>query len=146
MCRFKKFSAVMVTSLGLVAIPLLSSAAQQPAQNSTQSLSEDQVVMLVRRINTAEVEFRVYSHAYAGMRDLLHHRSLKNSGIKLMDSSTGTVGNYRITVLVSQDGKHYSLALTPTFSGSCEFSLFSNESGIGYEAKAFGCSEQPVTR
>ena len=136
MCRPKKFLAVLVSSLGLFAISVLSSAAQQPTQN----LSEDQVFMLVRRINTAEVEFRIYSHTYAGMHELLHHRLLKNSGINPTDASTGTVGNYSVSVLVSQDGKHYSVALTPTCAISCGFSLFSDESGVIFPAKAFGCS------
>ncbi len=52
-------------------------------------------------------------------------------------SVTAIVGAHRMTLVVSEDLKHYQAMVSA--AGSCAITLFSNETGLIYSGRALGC-------
>lgn len=106
-------------------------------------LSEDEALGLVRNVVTAELTIFMKNQTYVSLDELLDHPSFRpNANVTKTDRNDGTVKNYRISVVASADGKHYSAELTPANPHpGCPAAFFSNERAIVYKAKALGCYE-----
>jgi len=122
----------------------------KPAE-AMDKLTWDQALELVRVINTAELEISLgwpaaasaagTKHAYAPLADLLKHRYFLQPRALVpvqLDSTTGSVKNYKLSVVASADGRHYLVGLVPS-QPECLPALFTNESGVIYRATALGC-------
>ncbi len=57
--------------------------------------------------------------------------------VVVQDDTLGELRGYKLSVLVSGDGKRYHLALVPV--SECSVAFFSNESGLIYTGKTLGC-------
>jgi hypothetical protein len=125
----------------LLAVVLLATGwVNRSAQDSPNRLSQQQAVALVRTINTAEAETFFKTQSYASMEKLLQYRSFQEQQNLLVptDAFSGTVKNYKLSLVASEDGKHYLVGLAPA-EQKCDAALFSSESGVIYAAKPIGC-------
>ena len=106
-------------------------------------LSEDEALGLVRNVVTGELTIFMKNQVYVSLDELLQHPSFRPKvNVTKTDLNYGRVENYRISVVASADGKHYSAELTPADPHlGCPAALFSNERAIIYKAKALGCYE-----
>ena len=137
---------VLVLLSGLLVIVVATVARPHP-QEKPDELSEWQALADMRMINT--FEFVAYAederHQYASLDELVSRPHLQNhelwlKTVQLLDSSTGTLKNYHVSVVVSPDRQHYVAQLTG-LSG-CALALFSNESFIIYTARGLGCPDE----
>ncbi len=122
---------------GLSGVTILLS--QDNLADASAQLSEPQALQLIRLINTAEREVSNETHTFVPLAQLLRHPSLEEHRkfIALTESHSGRVKDRKLSVLASADGKHYTVALVP--ESGCEPAVFSNEAGLIYRGKAFGC-------
>lgn len=115
-------------------------------QEMPDELSEPEALGLMRMINTFQVApFYGPRHQYVSLEELVAQRHEKAhelllSAVLLKDSSTGTLKNYTVSIVVSADGQHYVAQLIS--SSSCASALFSNESGVIYTARGLGCPQE----
>ena len=115
-------------------------------QEKPDQLSKPEALGLMRTINSFQVApFQGPRHQYVSLEELVaqpHEKAheLLLSSILLKDSSTGTLKNYTVSIVVSTDGQHYVLEMLS--SASCGLALFSNESGIIYTATSLGCAQE----
>jgi hypothetical protein len=125
---------------------VLATVARPYPQEKPDELSEAEALGLVRTINTFQVApFQGPRHQYVSLEELVAQRHEKAhelllSTVLLKDSSTGTLKNYTVSIVVSADGQHYVLEMLS--SPSCGLALFSNESGIIYTARGLGCPKE----
>src|SRR5437867_2791873 len=146
--------------LCLISIMATLSVSQTGSQETGDQLSNKGGVDLVRRINTAEAEFFFKTHGYVSLDKLIEHRFFRNGSPTvhtgtaatssqdssvgnevvptLIDSASGSLGNHKIFVIASADGRHYQVGVVPT-EPKCGPALFSDESGVIYPANALGC-------
>ena len=107
-------------------------------------LSEDEALGLVRNVVTGELTIFMKNQVYVSLDELLQHPSFRPKvNVTKTDRNYGTVKDYRISVVASADGKHYSAELTPAADPhpGCPAAFFSNEHATIYKAKALGCYE-----
>lgn len=123
---------------------LLSPDSSVPTQNPAQPpvadpLSPNEALELVRLLNTAQAESWLTSSSYQARANLLKHRlvSRQSMPVVVQDDTLGEIRGYKLSVLVSGDGKRYHLALVPV--SGCSVAFFSNESGLIYTGKTLGC-------
>jgi hypothetical protein len=112
-------------------------------QGAGNQLSEEEALGLVRNVVTAELTIFMKNQAYVSLDELLQQPSFRpQANVTKTDRSHGTVKDYRISVIASADGKHYSTELTPAEPHpGCPAAFFSNERAILYKATALGCYE-----
>jgi hypothetical protein len=116
-------------------------------QKSPSHEERAKAVNLVRLINTAENWYDVGANTKAGVIEARGRYAswdeLNNSGVLKtvqsqlamarnleLSASPEVIQGYRLDLLVSADGKSYSLALHDTRDGDGLFSLFSDQNGI----------------
>lgn len=141
-----------ITIWGLVCgLGALSALWPRPAsQGTSEQLSDREAVSLVRTANTAEATFRARANAFANLDKLVEQGFFQRPNPRsasyspsilptLVDATSGTVKDYKFSVVVSEDGNHYSISLMPTQPSGCRLSLFSNEAGVIYRGWALGC-------
>lgn len=133
---------------------------QTKSIGDTGELSPREGIDLVRAINTAEVEFFLKSyHKYMPLEEVLRHRIFQRGGMAISgggmtmtltsplaipvikDATSGTVKNYKVSVVASADGQHYQVAVAPANPG-CELLVFSDESGVIDTGRAISCPQQ----
>lgn len=142
MRRSPCYVGVLLLSLAVISV-------KSPAQEQKSPTHEERskAVNLVRLINTAENWYDVGANTKAGVIEARGRYAswdeLNNSGVlKTVQSQLAMARNlelsaspevmqgYRLDLLVSADGKSYSLALHDTKDGDRLFSLFSDQNGI----------------
>lgn len=112
------------------------------------ALTEREGLTLVRTINTAEVTYLMKTKSgFVSLDKLLASSLLGGKGqpgypnfgaeIQLADETSGTIRDYKLSVIASADGKHYSVDLAP--QKGCATAFFSNDAAIIFPAKALGC-------
>jgi hypothetical protein len=143
MQRSRSYIAVALFSL-LVGISAMMLAQDQKSPNQEERAK---AVNLVRLINTAELWYNrgtrtengaIDAHGrYASWDELNDSGALKTvqgqmTMVKDLQVSAGpkVMEGYRLDLLVSADGKSYSVALHDTRDGDGLFSLFSDQNGI----------------
>jgi hypothetical protein len=128
---------------------IVATVARAYPQEKPDELSEAEALGLMRTINTFQVApFQGPRHQYVSLEELVaqpHEKAheLLLSSVLLKDSSTGTLKNYTVSIVVSTDGQHYVLEMLN--SSSCGLAFFSNESGIIYTATGLGCAQKKST-
>lgn len=134
-----KSAPILVLACSVLALGA-SFVASGPA-NSDQ-LTADEVVGLVRQMNTTELNLyrgQQGKHQYASLAKMLESPDAK-TGIKISvvakDETSGEANGYLISVIASADGRHYLLEAVPK---ECGEAFFSSEVGLIYPAKALGC-------
>jgi hypothetical protein len=112
-------------------------------QGDGNQLSDDEALGLVRTVVTVELTIFMKNQVYVSLGELLQHPSFRPKvNVTKTDRNYGRVEDYRISVVASADGKHYSAELTPAAPHlGCPAAFFSNERAIIYKAKALGCYE-----
>jgi hypothetical protein len=125
---------------------IVATVARPHPQEKADELPPWQAVGAMRTINTFQVApFQGPRHQYVSLEELVAQRheqahELWLSTVLLKDSSTGTLKNYTVSIIVSADGQHYAAQLIS--SSSCGLAVFSNESGIIYTARGIGCPQE----
>jgi hypothetical protein len=125
---------------------IVATFARPRPQEKADELTEPEALGLMRMVNTFQVApFQGPRHQYVSLEELVAQRHEKAheqvlSTVLLKDSSTGTLKNYAVSIVVSADGQHYVAQLIS--SSSCASALFSNESGIIYTARGLGCPDE----
>lgn len=159
--KAKTISTLILLS-GLLGTTVATVARPHPQEKADQ-LSESEVLGLMRTINTAQVKSGVLcvnsvceepsGPRFSGANSSIdHYQSLDelvsrirhvNSSepwmptLQIIDSSEGTLKDYKVSVVVSPDRQHYVAQLIK--SSDCGLALFSNETGVIYTATALGC-------
>jgi hypothetical protein len=107
----------LISAVGLT----VGKAIQQPR---SRELSSSDALRIIRTIDTAEASGFHAEQNYLSLDQLVRQRlvSADKVGLALSDSSSGTIKNYKVSVVVSTDGKHYAAALVP--SDGCGTALF----------------------
>jgi type II secretory pathway pseudopilin PulG len=107
-------------------------------QNSQSRLSSKDALALVRSLNSRQATFKLSHSTYGSLQDVVMLGHLdKSFSITSGDSSSATVNDYRVSIVVSSDGLHYQLSMHP--DSGCGASFFTNESGVIYQGSALGC-------
>ena len=108
-------------------------------QDSPNQLTPKEALALVRTLNSAEQTIKINESNYCALDVLLKRADWfpRQSEIVLSDNSSGTLKGYRLSVVVSADGKHYQLSLRPP--SGCGVAYFTSDSGVIYEGKGLGC-------
>ncbi len=113
-------------------------------QAKADKISRGEALGLVRTINNVEAEIFAQKHQYipldAALRDRRFQEHPDLAAVTLKDAHSGTIKDYSEAVIPSADGQHYVIELFP--SSGCGPALFSNESGVIYEATPLGCPAQ----
>lgn len=130
---------------------IVASVARPHPQESADQLSERDAVGLLRTINTTQVVF--YNNTdprhFASLKELsvLIDENSRTLGfnnpakdLQLVDSSTGRLKNYTVSVVASADGQHYISGLIS--SSGCASAFFSSERGVIYTATGLGCADK----
>ncbi len=128
--------------LAVAAAVLFAALSDRTARAQTQgalaNLTQNEAIRLLRMINTAELDIFNRTQSYAPLAQVLDKLGTPQ-GIKLVDSSMGTLRGYSVSVVVSADGKHYVSAIVPLTSG-CGFSAFSRgEVAVIHLGTPLGC-------
>ena len=118
-------------------------AAQTPAP----SMPRERALLIIRTINTAEVEMLKTRKQYVGLPQLVQLdmfaltdlQSVKQGAALAPDGGPIPVGSYALRVDPSADGRRYTVSLVGQIR--CSASWFSNESGAIFEGKAIGCDQ-----
>ena len=102
-------------------------------------VSEAGVAGIIRRVNTAQVNWKAKHGTYADLWDLAKNKLLADSKVPLniKEHDTATIWDYELRVVVPSDRHHYMTALTK--ENGCGVAMFSSESAVIYRAKALGC-------
>lgn len=151
-----KAKAIPVLTLlfGLLGAFVVTVARPHPQENADQ-LSEREALGLLRTINTTQVVF--YNNTdprhFASLKELsaLIDEDSRTSGfnnpakdLQLVDSSTGKLKNYTVSVVASADGQHYISGLIS--SSGCASAFFSSERGVIYTATGLGCTDEKTSK
>lgn len=137
---------VRVATIGLLcallALCITSSREAYSQQNpAVTAIAEEQqqVLGFIKKINTAEVGFFARNHQYVSLQDVIRGRLFQNNSAPLAvsDGSTGVIQNYKVSLVASGDGQHYTVTAVP--SKGCAVAFFSNEAAVIYRASALGC-------
>jgi hypothetical protein len=115
------------------------SAMEQPKPSE---LSSSDGLRIMRALDTAEASAFNSEPKYLSLEQLVRQRLIPGDkmGLTLNDSSSGMIKNYKVSVVVTADGKHFAAALVP--SDGCGAALFSDESDLIYEGRVLGCSDR----
>jgi hypothetical protein len=126
---------------------IVATAARPHPPEKADALPPWQALGAMRTINTFQaVAFQEPGHQYLSLDELVSqsHRNVEHeqwlTTLPLLDSSAGTLKNYRVSVVVSPDRQHYAAQLIG--SSSCGLAVFSNESGIIYTVRGMGCPQE----
>jgi|SRR5271167_2607401 hypothetical protein len=125
---------------------IVDTVARPHPQDKADELPPWEAVGAMRTINTFQVApFQGPRHQYVSLEELVAQRHEKAheqwlSTVLLKDSSTGTLKNHTVSIVVSADGQHYVAQLISL--SSCGLAVFSNESGIIYTARGIGCPQE----
>jgi hypothetical protein len=108
-------------------------------QLRSNQLSSSDALQLMRIIGTVEATSYSSEGRYIPLQGIPEHRSVRKNliNISLNDSYSGTIKNYKVSVVVATDGKHFEAALVP--SEGCGPALFSDESSLIYQGQVLGC-------
>ncbi len=114
-----------------------------PARERAEQLPQFEGYGIVRRVNTAEAEYRASNQSYGNLEQILGQRMFQSPGANTAvptatDETCGTLKDYKLCVISSRDGKHYTLSLVRTDT-NCGPAFFSDESGVIYPGAALGC-------
>jgi len=111
-------------------------------QSAPDPLSASEALRIMRTLGTAEAESFLTEQKYMSVEQLVRHRafSTRQPAIVLNDASSGTIKNYRLSVVVSSDDKHFTAALVPI--EGCGTALFSDEAALIYQGQVLGCSDR----
>ena len=140
-------SRFWIITAGILLLVALSAASRAQDQKSSSQEERAKAVSAVRLINTAEITYAsgakdgsVAAHGSFGSWDELN----KSGAVKAVQSRWAEAKNLSISdgneimprwhldLLVSSDGKSWSVALHDTRDGDGLFSLFSDSTGIIY--------------
>jgi hypothetical protein len=159
--KAKTIATLILLSGSLVTI--VATVARPRPQEKADQLSENEVLGLMRTINTAQVVsgFLCVNSVceepsgpgfsqpdssidhYQSLDELVSRIRHVNSSeawqptLQIIDSSAGRLKDYKVSVVVSPDRRHYVAQLIR--SSDCGLALFSNETGVIYTATALGC-------
>lgn len=116
---------------------------QKATETGTNQLSSREAVGLIRSINTAELDLFLTKQSYAPLKAVLNHRLLQKGSLHPADinDTLATIKNYKLLLIDSSDGKHYTVSLINSKSG-CQPAVFSSEAALIYMGKVIGCPAQ----
>lgn len=130
---------VMILCVGLS--PSLDSAVDKKTLTKLQALG------IVRALNTAELDAFLQHKNYAPLVPATQRFRGKTEGLdelvtNSMDAPSGRIRDYEVSIIISSDGKHYKIALTPVAeSPVCTTAFFSDESGVIYAGTILDCGQ-----
>lgn len=136
-----KFSALVACAL--VGVPGVFSLAWLGGPQQKAASQPPQAEAVVRTVNTAEAEYRTSRGVFGDLEDIISGGLLKTPNASVTaptvaDETTATVDGYKLSVVSSPDGKHYSVTVEAD-PPSCRTAFFSDESGVIYTGQALGC-------
>jgi hypothetical protein len=137
----KSKQIILVVGVVLTCILLVSVRGTKTVEGAA---SDRDVLEMMRNVNTMEASAFLKSQRYMSAIELLQGggpvRTDKSvhSDIQIHDAASATVRDLNLTIVTSEDRKHYQVALVRA-AQECSTAYFSNESGVIYTAKALGC-------
>ena len=137
-----KLSAIAGT-VGVVTAVVTALASQTPPP----SMPRERALLIIRSINTAEVEMLKTQKQYVGLPQLVQLdmfaltelQSVRQGAALAPDGGPVPVGSYALRVDPSASGRRYTVSLVGQIR--CSASWFSNEGGAIFEGKAIGCDQ-----
>ncbi len=147
----------VVVFLLAISIHVLRAAGQAGAVTSPSSGSRDQAILavnIIRLINTAEWSSRAKdgkideNQKFLPWDELLNTSCFKqaqcqarftNFNISSLSPGPEIVPGLELRLVISPDGKHYSLWLGQKPAVHCAFAFYSDEQGVIYEGRDIGC-------
>ena len=122
----------------LVFVSALCIPALSERQEAGNTFSTKQALALIRATNSTEHTIRFKTSSFGSLEEVIKLDQLdRDFGVVLNDSSSATVKDYRLAVVVASDGQHYQVSVRP--GSGCAPGFFSNESGVIYQGTALGC-------
>lgn len=102
---------------------------------------------LVRLINTAELDYSLAHGSFADWNELYRsgaavsaqRRSAADTKDLALGSGPEVVPGWFLAIVVSRDGKNYQLSLRNLDDKQCQFSFFSDPSGLVYQGNLIAC-------
>jgi len=94
---------------------------------------------VMRGLNTAESGLSSATGVYAALSAVLPKLGAIGSEAIPLDEQTATLRDYRLSLVRSQDAKHYNASLLP--SHGCQTAWFTDERGVIYKGLPLGCPE-----
>jgi hypothetical protein len=139
-----KFAGILIALFVLCGGTVL--FAQVNAPESSAKLSRAEALSLTRTLGTMEATAQAQVGSFLSLEQLFQPAQFKKlkDQVTLTDSCSGTVKDYKISVVVSADGKHFRVSLKST--EHCNGSFFVDESFIIYEGNAIGCDEKEKSK
>jgi len=139
MKQFALAAFVLLCVPGVPSSPWPGTPPQEPAEH----LSQGEGYGLVRTVNTAEAEYLASRQSYGNLEEVLGQRMFHPPAAHISvptaaDAFSGTVKDYKLTVIPSQGERHYSVSLVRA-DRLCGPAYFSDESAVIYTGVALGC-------
>lgn len=130
-----RITLVFVALLCAAGMPFL---VQTNSEDTSKQLPLDKALSIVRAIGTVQAEVKSKENRYLSLEDVLKYGSFpRRHEVSLNGRTSGTVKNYKLSVVLSDDSQHYQILLVP--ESGCGSAFFSNEDFVIYEGKALGC-------
>jgi hypothetical protein len=142
--------------LAAVGIFVIVARAQRAQSPTPEQIDHGKAVEAVRIVNTAEYDYRADHGRFGSWTDVYASGIVTNllrTWPKVKDlsisSSDEVIPGYRLTLLVADGGKAYSVSLHEMKSHGCGFSLFSDQAGLIYQGSVIDCpqiTDDPLSR
>lgn len=118
--------------------------AQEPQLPNQAQIDRERAIDVVRDINAAESDYRTAYGRFASWYEVgfrwIPGRSAQMT-LRQPWWSEQVLPGFRLTLLVADDGKAYSVSLHDMKANGCGLSVFSDQSGIIYQGTTVDCPQ-----
>ena len=126
-------------------VVLLAGVAISPRVNGQTEVSTEELLGVVRTLNTAEVSFRYETGRFAGREEMLAFLRKPNASLRPSPIDFRIPNLYELALNTSPDGMHYQITLKRQpdmneWRKGCT-AVFSDEEGVIFIGTALGCEE-----
>jgi hypothetical protein len=119
--------------------------AQEPQPPNQAQIDRERAIEVVRAINAAESDYRTAHGRFAFWYEVRNFRLVTpGTQITLFPHpwwSEEVIPGYRLTLLVADEGKAYSVSLHDMKANGCGLSVFSDQSGLIYQGTTVDCTQ-----
>jgi hypothetical protein len=119
--------------------------AQEPQPPNQAQIDRERAIEVVRAINAAESDYRTANGRFAFWYEVRNFRLVTpGTQITLFPHpwwSEEVIPGYRLTLLVADEGKAYSVSLHDMKANGCGLSVFSDQSGLIYQGTTVDCTQ-----
>ena len=119
--------------------------AQEPQPPSQAGIDRERAIEVVRAINAVESDYRTAHGRFASWYEVRSFgRLAPGPQIALSPQPwwrEDAIPGYRLTLLVADEGKAYSVSLHDMKANGCGLSVFSDQSGLIYQGTIVDCPQ-----